>query len=54
MILKSNEGNGVVFMNEAKYEESLSKIVNYQKKFKKLDKDPTILKEVQLQCLSGN
>ena len=51
MILRPDKGNGVVIMNRKHYICGMNNIINDRSKFKLLTKDPTSLREGQLQKL---
>ena len=48
-ITHPEKGNGVVIMNQKDYDKAMYDILENNSKFKKLKKDPTLLKEGQLQ-----
>lgn len=48
-ILKPDKGNGIVIMNREDYEKEIFKIIQDPKKFKLVDKDPTLQREAKLQ-----
>ena len=45
----NDKGNGVVIMNRKDHDKAMYDILENNSKFKKLKKDPTLLKEGQLQ-----
>ena len=49
VITRPDKGNGVVIMNRKDYNKSMYDILKDKNKFRKIDKDPTLTKEGQLQ-----
>ena len=49
MILKPDEGNGVVILDRSDYDSGVLKITSDSTKFKPIKEDPTLLRESQLQ-----
>ena len=49
VIIHPGKGNGVVIMNRKDYDKAMCDILENNSKFRKLKKDPTLLKEGQLQ-----
>ena len=49
VITKPDKGNGVVILNRKDYDNMINDILNDRLKFKKLDHDPTLLREGKLQ-----
>ena len=49
IILQPDKGNGVVILDREIYKNSFLEIINDKSKFKSVDKDPTITREVKLQ-----
>ena len=50
VITHPDKGNGVVIMNRKDYDKVMYDILENNSKFKRLKKDPTLLKEERLQC----
>ena len=49
VVLKPDNGNGVVILNRSDYTEGILNIINDIHKFKELDSDPTIIREGKLE-----
>ena len=49
VITRSDKGSDGVILDKACYEEKISKLINDVNKFKKLNQDPTLTREEQLQ-----
>ena len=49
VVLKPDEGNGVVILNSSDYTEGIFSIINEMHKFKELGNDPSIIREGKLQ-----
>ena len=49
-ITKPNKGNGVVILDGKLYNNAIEEIISGASKFEKLSEDPTLKREVSLQC----
>ena len=50
VILKLDQGNGVVVLDRIAYDNGILKIINDTSKFRPIKEDPTLLREGRLQC----